>query len=747
MNRNNSNTRLQFDVKVFETQSYLNLTYSNNPNWVTLEEDGKTGWPTIRGLIRALQIELGVAVDGSFGPGTESKCPTLSKNLNPDDKTSRLVSILQGSMWCKGFSPGYSNGIFGDETEAGVIKFQSAAGLTGSNVNGVVTTMIFKALLNMDAFVLVSSGDPKIRQIQQELNRDYHKWIGLRPTDGRYGRDTCKALIYALQVEGGIAEPNGTFGPATQASLPTLAPGSKNAVYVRIMQYCLYCNTFDPTGFTGVFGNGTLAALKNFQAFHGLVADGYCGKQTWMSLLLSHGDRDRPGTACDCSQEVTAARAKTLVDNGYKIVGRYIVGGEWKKLKNHESKVIFDNGLRLFPIFQKSGNSSDYFNYMQGFEDGKDAVFAALKYGFPEGTTIYFAVDYDAMDGEVTSNILPYFRAVRSGLLVHNPRNYKIGVYGARNICSRVSDEGIATTSFVGDLASGFSGNLGYPLTKNWAFDQIKEDTIGSGDGEIDIDKNIASGRDNGVSYLTAASSDEVPYDKQGLLEYLIAYGILSDTNISEFGVKTLIGVPSINPYITVEGEVSFEESLKGPHQIIEFENPSSFTVSLIDSITQSGVEVESEIKLSNSITATIKSFKAFSTFGNVKYTAEVGVNNELIITLEQSKECPPRFGCSEAYAYLRYHITIYPNKYPTLGLLTIPVVVSDSSDVSSDASSNGWSLNNSDIVISIGIIAVLGSIYIGGSLVVASLMTKLAGMYMMLKNSLPNTIHEDTDE
>lgn len=58
------------------------------------------------------------------------------------------------------------------------------------------------------------------------------------------------------------------------------------------------------------------------------------------------------------------------------------------------------------------------------------------------------------MDGEVTSNILPYFRAVRSGLLVHNPRNYKIGVYDSRNICSRVSDEGIATTSFVGDLAS-----------------------------------------------------------------------------------------------------------------------------------------------------------------------------------------------------------------------------------------------------------------------------------------------------
>ena len=128
-------------------------------------------------------------------------------------------------MWCKGFSPGGLTGTFGDKTEAGIKQFQEAAGLSGSNVNGIATPLIIKALLNMDAFRLVSSGDAKIRQIQQELNRDYYKWIGLKPTDGRYGRDTNKALIYALQVEGGIETPNGTLGPSTQASLPTLAPG------------------------------------------------------------------------------------------------------------------------------------------------------------------------------------------------------------------------------------------------------------------------------------------------------------------------------------------------------------------------------------------------------------------------------------------------------------------------------------------------------------------------------------------
>ena len=54
------------------------------------------------------------------------------------------------------------------------------------------------------------------------------------------------------------------------------------------MQYCLYCNKFDPTGFTGVFRNCTLSALKQFQSFSLLVSDGYLGKQTWMSLLISY---------------------------------------------------------------------------------------------------------------------------------------------------------------------------------------------------------------------------------------------------------------------------------------------------------------------------------------------------------------------------------------------------------------------------------------------------------------------------
>lgn len=98
----NLNSNLRYDQMVLETQQYLNAIYGNNEHWVMIDENGKTGWPTIRGLIRALQIETNISTpNGNFGPATEAACPTLKKNLNPSEKTKRLNYILQGAMWCK----------------------------------------------------------------------------------------------------------------------------------------------------------------------------------------------------------------------------------------------------------------------------------------------------------------------------------------------------------------------------------------------------------------------------------------------------------------------------------------------------------------------------------------------------------------------------------------------------------------------------------------------------------------------
>lgn len=501
------------DEMVLETQQWLNETYKGRHGYNKVPENGKTGWDTIYGLTRALQIELGISEPAdNFGPTTQRLFKPLKKQA-PDSKPTNMNYILQGALWCKGFNPGGFSGVFYENTESAVKEFQKAAGLTKQD--GIVTALIMKALLDMSAFRLVAGGDKKIRQIQQNLNRDYNDYIGLMPCDGLYARDTNKALIYALQKEEGMSTSvaNGFFGNGTTSLCPTLTPGDSRTGFVLIVQYALYCNgkSFDPGEFDGKYGVGVVSAVKAFQAFMCLPQTGYADMPTIKALLSSSGDTARAASACDTAAIITADTAKTLRENGYKIVGRYLTGNvrtssglTSKALTSKELSTIFDAGLSVFPIYQDGGYESSYFVKDQGTRDAYSAASAARRLGFPSGTTIYFAVDFDAYDYEVTNKIIPYFQEIKSAFMkmqaFSTAPKYEIGVYGPRNICIRTSEAGLTKYSFTANMSTGFSGNLGYPMPKNWAFDQFYEGTIGSGAGKVAIDKDGYSGKDSGVS-------------------------------------------------------------------------------------------------------------------------------------------------------------------------------------------------------------------------------------------------------
>lgn len=96
--------------------------------------------------------------------------------------------------------------------------------------------------------------------------------------------------------------------------------------------------------------------------------------------------------------------------------------------------------------------------------------------------------------------MIPYFKSVHE--VMSNSNTYRVGIYGTRNVCTRVSNKGYAESSFVGDMSTGFSGNLGFGMPSNWAFDQFYTTSIGSGSGCLEIDKDGFSGLDSGVSKL-----------------------------------------------------------------------------------------------------------------------------------------------------------------------------------------------------------------------------------------------------
>ena len=94
--------------------------------------------------------------------------------------------------------------MFDADVEKAIIELKEDAGLI--NPDGVVTVNIMKALMSMDSFKLLSSygGTEAVREMQQKLNRKYEAYTGITPCDGVYGRNTNRALIYALQAEEGM---------------------------------------------------------------------------------------------------------------------------------------------------------------------------------------------------------------------------------------------------------------------------------------------------------------------------------------------------------------------------------------------------------------------------------------------------------------------------------------------------------------------------------------------------------------
>ncbi|MCA8923590.1 MAG: peptidoglycan-binding protein, partial [Planctomycetes bacterium] len=134
----------------------------------------------------------------------------------------------QNLLRARGFDPGPSDGIFGNGTLAAVRRFQSSRRLA---VDGVV------------------------------------------------GPATWGAL-----GQGGAAPaPPPPASPAQPMSGPTLRLGARGNDVVRL-QNALRAKGFNPVPSDGIFGNGTLAAVRRFQSSRGLAVDGVVGPQTWRAL-------------------------------------------------------------------------------------------------------------------------------------------------------------------------------------------------------------------------------------------------------------------------------------------------------------------------------------------------------------------------------------------------------------------------------------------------------------------------------
>ena len=517
---------------VKKAQIYLNNMYGHRSEWVRLKQDGVTGSKLCQGLIRAFQIENGVSpVTGNVGDLTLNAMRKLGviKKMAPSDEPNANVCILQCALFAKGYNAGGITGIYYTTGVNAVRQYQTDANLT---VTGNIDWKVWMGLISLNWFTKTSNGDGNIVTIQRQLNKDWSDIIGVGPCDGVVSRFTAYALIAALQAAEGIYSgfigslDGSNFGEKTTDNFPGILKLGQNGEYVKynkLVQYGLYLNGYNPGRFDGIFDETTKQKVIEFQKFYALsninlVTLGEVNCSTMKSLLTSKGDVKRSAKACDCATVLNRKQALDLKAAGYDIVGRYLTGHvgqeQTRKFLTFEEIDNIENaGLRTFLIYQDGGYRPEYFQDLrQGSTDAHVAIKAAKRIGAPEGSTIYFAVDFDCYAFQLSSYIVPYFKELKVVFRgPDNTKNYKVGIYAPRYVCTYISNLGLAEYSFVADMSSGFSCNLGYPIPKNWAFDQFFELNAKSGKfsstPSFDLDKDGYSGRDTGIS-----SFDTVPY-------------------------------------------------------------------------------------------------------------------------------------------------------------------------------------------------------------------------------------------
>lgn len=200
-------------------------------------------------------------------------------------------------------------------------------------------------------------------------------------------------------------------------------------------------------------------------------------------------------TGVDSSSACTSTSISCLQNEGMSFVGRYYsrttqIPG--KKITADEAALISDAGLQIVAVYEDGPTSSSYFSASRGTADANGALEQAEAIRQPEGSAIYFTVDYDAAASDISGNITAYFAAINTVL----DGIYEVGVYGSGAVCSAITEAGLATLAWLAQ-STGWSG---YSQFTDWSIKQGPEQSICG----LNSDSDIAHGEFGAFSVESA---------------------------------------------------------------------------------------------------------------------------------------------------------------------------------------------------------------------------------------------------
>ena len=252
--------------KLLGGKEYALIHNSWGQNW-GMNGDALVKWPEVLALGAYVLVPPEVEIPEPEPPAERRTLRMASPYMRDEDSYTD-VSLCQARLDVHGFSCGKVDGIYGPKTEAAVRSFQGAMGLDADGICGSKT------------------------------------WGALDEEPGENATDPDT--------------PTDVEEPVIRRTLRLTSPYMRDEGSYQDVSLCqtrLAAHSFPCGEVDGIYGRSTEWAVRSFQAYSGLDADGICGPKTWAAL--DGEPTERP-----------AATAAGLVDFVKGQVGQvYVWGG------------------------------------------------------------------------------------------------------------------------------------------------------------------------------------------------------------------------------------------------------------------------------------------------------------------------------------------------------------------------------------------------------------------------------------
>jgi peptidoglycan hydrolase-like protein with peptidoglycan-binding domain len=185
------------------------------------------------------------------------------------------VSELQAMLQLMGYYTGPIDGFYRDATQAGVMQFQAAAGIT---TDGIVGPSTWEKLFPNPTSVPTASAAPAAAPASAPAN----------PPSSSQATATARPPASSAPASSAQAAPEAASTaaarPPAAIDLPILREGMFGPAVTRLQER-LRAMGFYKGELDGIFGPQTVAAVQALQQRNSLTSDGIVGPATWSVLF------------------------------------------------------------------------------------------------------------------------------------------------------------------------------------------------------------------------------------------------------------------------------------------------------------------------------------------------------------------------------------------------------------------------------------------------------------------------------